>query len=86
MNKSMNAVDDDFDCVKVEVFHKCFLFHEIESNKILVFYYIKISDLDNSCPSPTILSLMKCKKQVLHPFRKLLCLVSDSIHTPMRKS
>jgi hypothetical protein len=29
MNKSMNAVDDDFDCVKVEVFHKCFLFHEI---------------------------------------------------------
>ncbi|CAF0757967.1 unnamed protein product [Adineta steineri] len=36
---------------------------------------VEISDLDNSCPNPTTLSLMKCKKEILHPFRKLLCLI-----------
>ncbi|CAF2364880.1 unnamed protein product [Rotaria sp. Silwood2] len=62
VNKTTN-VDDDFDCVKVE-----------------------ISDLDNNCPNPTTLSLMRCKTQILHPFRKLLCLIGwrpfgvDSLH------
>ncbi|CAF0822469.1 unnamed protein product [Rotaria sordida] len=36
---------------------------------------VEISDLDNSCPNSTTLSLMRCKKQVLHPFRTLLCLI-----------
>ncbi|CAF0931945.1 unnamed protein product [Adineta ricciae] len=36
---------------------------------------VEISDLDNSCPNPTTISLMKCKKEILHPFRKLLCLI-----------
>jgi len=40
------------------------------------FYFIQISDLDNSCPNATTVSLMRCKKQILHPFRNLLCLVS----------
>ncbi|CAF4036239.1 unnamed protein product, partial [Rotaria magnacalcarata] len=51
VNKTTN-VDDDFDCVKVE-----------------------ISDLDNNCPNPTTLNLMRCKTQILHPFRKLLCFI-----------
>ncbi|CAF4407664.1 unnamed protein product, partial [Adineta steineri] len=34
-----------------------------------------ISDLDNSCPHQTTGSLMRCKKQILHPFRNLLCLI-----------
>lgn len=36
---------------------------------------IKISDLDNTCPNQTTISLMKCKKEIIVPFRKLLCLV-----------
>ncbi|CAF1040012.1 unnamed protein product [Rotaria sp. Silwood1] len=36
---------------------------------------VEISDLDNSCPNATTLSLMRCKKQILHPFRNLLCLI-----------
>ncbi|CAF3176894.1 unnamed protein product [Rotaria socialis] len=36
---------------------------------------VEISDLDNSCPNQTTLSLMRCKKQIIHPFRSLLCLI-----------
>ncbi|CAF0730819.1 unnamed protein product [Rotaria sp. Silwood1] len=36
---------------------------------------VEISDLDNNCPNPTTLSLMRCKTQILHPFRKILCLI-----------
>ncbi|UJR25295.1 hypothetical protein I4U23_006647 [Adineta vaga] len=42
---------------------------------MMTIIYFQISDLDNSCPNPTTVSLMKCKKQILHPFRKLLCLI-----------
>jgi hypothetical protein len=49
-----------------------------------LFCFIKISDLDNACPNPTTLSLMRCKKQILHPFRKLLCLVSHFIYKIMK--
>jgi len=36
---------------------------------------VEISELDNSCQNPTTVSLMRCKKQILHPFRNLLCLI-----------
>ncbi|CAF2416083.1 unnamed protein product [Rotaria sp. Silwood2] len=61
--------DDDFGCIKVEVRRKFShtLRNWLELNEI--------SDLDNSCPNSTTLSLMRCKKQILHPFRTLLCLI-----------
>ncbi|UJR23617.1 hypothetical protein I4U23_026603 [Adineta vaga] len=36
---------------------------------------VEISDLDNSSPNQTTVSLMRCKKQIIHPFRNLLCLI-----------
>ncbi|CAF3427103.1 unnamed protein product [Rotaria sp. Silwood1] len=61
--------DDDFGCVKVEVRRK--FSHTLRN----WFELNEISDLDNSCPNATTLSLMRCKKQILHPFRNLLCLI-----------
>ncbi|CAF1577882.1 unnamed protein product [Adineta ricciae] len=64
-NQSLNT-DDDFECVKVEVRRKFNSnWHELR----------QISDLDNSCPNQTTVSLMRCKKQIIHPFRNLLCLI-----------
>lgn len=51
-SKSLNIVDEDFECVKVE-----------------------ISDLDSAAANPTMMSLIRCKQQVLLPFRKLLCFI-----------
>ncbi|CAF1231251.1 unnamed protein product [Didymodactylos carnosus] len=40
----------------------------------------KITDIDSSYP--TTLSLMRCKRQVLRPYRQLLCLTTTTTHTP----
>lgn len=36
---------------------------------------VEISDLDGTCPNQTTLNLLQCKKRIILPFRRLLCLI-----------